>query len=151
MLELVNESGLFYLMIADKAAQHGQLHVLQWLHDHGCKMDSDVCASAAGGDHLHVLKWAHKQGYKLTGFHVACYLWHSRALTLEVMKWLVAHGYIMDQQTCAGAAAGGHMEALQWARTNGCPWDKHTCIEASQGGHFDVLNWARERCCVWVG
>ena len=31
----------------------------------------------------------------------------------------------------------------KWARTNGCPWDEDTCAYAAEGGHLEVLQWAR--------
>ena len=30
---------------------------------------------------------------------------------------------MVERETCAVAAEGGHLEVLQWARANGAPWD----------------------------
>ena len=32
---------------------------------------------------------------------------------------------------------------LRWAREHGCEWDEQTCALAAEGGHLDVLQWAR--------
>ena len=52
---------------------------------------------------------------------------------------------------CEGAAAYGHLAVLQWARAQGCPWDEETCVGAALGGHLaasdSVLQWARAQGC----
>ena len=62
---------------------------------------------------------------------------------LEVLQWARANGAPWDKLTCARAAEGGHLEMLQWARANGAPWDARTCRTAAGGGHLEVLQWAR--------
>jgi len=46
---------------------------------------------------------------------------------LEVLKWLRA-----------SAAAGGHLGILKWLRSQDCPWDENTCARAAEGGHLEV-------------
>ena len=36
------------------------------------------------------------------------------------------------------------IERLAWAKASGCPWNEQTCASAAAGGHLDVLMWARE-------
>jgi hypothetical protein len=38
---------------------------------------------------------------------------------------------------------------LMWARDNDCPWDEQTCARAAEGDHLEVLRWARENSCPW--
>ena len=66
---------------------------------------------------------------------------------LEVLQWARANGCPWNKDPCAYAAAGGHLEVLQWARANGCPWDEWTCTNAAEGGHLEVLQWARANGC----
>ena len=54
-----------------------------------------------------------------------------------------------NEQTCAYAAYGGHLEVLKYLRENGCPWDLGTIDAASQGGHFDIVKYAHENGCPW--
>jgi hypothetical protein len=94
------------------------------------------------------------------------------------LRWARNKGCPWDEQTCARAAAGGHLDVLMWARENDCPWDEKTCSEAARGGflkvlqeargqnppcpwdkwtcayaaaggHLDVLKWARDHDCPW--
>jgi hypothetical protein len=60
-----------------------------------------------------------------------------------VLQWARANGCSWNEDTCASAAAGGHLEVLKWARANGCPWNALTCFDAAAGGHLEVLQWAR--------
>ena len=39
---------------------------------------------------------------------------------------------------------------LKWARENGCPWDEQTCAYAAEGGHIELLRWARENGAPWT-
>ena len=48
------------------------------------------------------------------------------------------NGCSWDEETCASAAEGGHLEMLQWARANGCPWNERTCRGAAEGGNLEV-------------
>ena len=67
---------------------------------------------------------------------------------LEALKELrCAENFPWDEETCAYAAYGGHLEVLMWARKNGCPWDEGTCARAAKGGHLEVLKWLRENGC----
>jgi hypothetical protein len=43
----------------------------------------------------------------------------------------------------------GSAEMLAWAKDNGCPWEEETCAAAAAGGHLEVLQWAREHGCAW--
>jgi len=49
-----------------------------------------------------------------------------------------------SEQTCASAAAWGHLHVLMWARSQHppCPWDEHTCMRAAQSAPLEVLQWA---------
>jgi hypothetical protein len=51
-----------------------------------------------------------------------------------VLHWARANGAPWDEDTCSGAAEGGHLAVLQWARANGCPWTGLTLVKARAGG-----------------
>eukprot|EP00982_Pelagococcus_subviridis_P003304 24918-Pelagococcus_subviridis.AAC.1 len=65
------------------------------------------------------------------------------------LAWAKELGCPWNENTCAKAAEGGHLEVLQWARANGCPWDEDTCRAAAEFGHLEVLQWARANGCPW--
>ncbi len=61
-----------------------------------------------------------------------------------------SQGCPWDEETCANAARGGHLELLQWARVTGCPWNGQTCLgNAARGGHLEVLQWLKSKGCPW--
>ena len=70
-------------------------------------------------------------------------------VTCPLLKWARSQGCPWDDQTCANAAGGGHLQVLQWARSQGCPWDDDTCAHAAWGGHLEVLQWAHAHGCPW--
>ena len=52
-------------------------------------------------------------------------------------KWAREIGCAWNEETCAGAAEGGHLEVLKWARANGCPWDEDTRRLARRKGYVE--------------
>lgn len=134
LLEYIREKG--YLRKADlnvflcqKAAEHGYIHILEWLRKHKCGWDSIACQNAAMNGHLDVLQWLRNYGCSRS------------TLGKNKCPW--------DEWTCALAALNGHLHILQWARQNGCPWDSTTCSHAARGGHLHILQWARANGCPW--
>ena len=55
-----------------------------------------------------------------------------------MLKWARANGCPWCENTCAGAAEGGHLELLRWARENGCPWDEKTRRIAASKGYVEA-------------
>ena len=50
-----------------------------------------------------------------------------------------------NEDVCAYAAKGGHLDVLKWARENGCPWNEQVCINAATNGHLEILKWAKRK------
>lgn len=74
----------------------------------------------------------------------------ARVGNVAVLAWLREQGgCAWDSDTCAEAAAAGHLEVLQWARAHGCDWDGRVSEHAAGRGHLDVLRWARANGCTW--
>jgi hypothetical protein len=80
--------------LCGRAAEHGQLRALQWLHNKQFYWDASTTINAAEHGHLGILEWARKRNCP----------WN---------KWV-----------CVYAAKHGHLHILQWAIQHGCPWDK---------------------------
>lgn len=68
--------------------------------DHGCPLNSSMCAEAA------------KEG------------------DLEMLMWLRARGCPWDYRVCEYAAHGSHLAVLQWAHAQKCPWTRAIEYEA---------------------
>ena len=56
---------------------------------------------------------------------------------------------LFNEETCAFAAQGGHLEVLKYLHEKGCPWNEETCNAAAFEGHLDVLKYAHEHECPW--
>ena len=67
---------------------------------------------------------------------------------LEILRWLREVGCRWGA-TSYFAAGGGHLAVLKWLRERNCSWDASTCRAATVGGHLAVLRWAREHGCEW--
>jgi hypothetical protein len=65
-----------------------------------------------------------------------------------VLQWAHANGCPWDVQTCAVAAAGGHLSLLRWAHETGCPWDESTCTKAAENVQLRSLAWAIQHGCT---
>src|SRR3989338_8901273 len=63
---------------------------------------------------------------------------------IELLKKI--HG---SHDTCAHAAAHGHLACLRLAHESGCEWDVTTCAVAAGGGYLDCLMYAFLNGCPW--
>jgi hypothetical protein len=71
---------------------------------------------------------------------------------VSTLKCLRRRGRLSDEcLLCAAAATIGDLEGLKALRGEGgsFPWDEETCACAAYGGHLEVLKWARENGCPW--
>ena len=133
----------------ETSAERGCLTTLKCLHRRGrVKKKSRLCAAAARIGDLEELKALRGEGGSLPWDEETCAFaaWGGH---LEVLKWAHENGCPWDEETCAYAARGGRLEVLKWAHENGCPWDEETCSNAAGGGHLETLKWARENGCPW--
>lgn len=154
------------------ATKVGDVRILTWLFDNGCKPCEHVCAGLAARGHLAAFQWARAnnlpwddwtlRGAAMQG-NLDVIIWAvengcpwgrtcieaARGGHLEVLKWARANGCPWDSNTCSAAAVHGHLGVIEWARQNGCPWGTGTCRNAAAGGHLDVIIWARENGCPW--
>ena len=62
---------------------------------------------------------------------------------METLKWLRSEGCPWNEETCSGAARGGHLDVLKYARENGCPWGVGTWYAANES----TREWLRENGC----
>ncbi|GAQ93222.1 hypothetical protein KFL_013700010 [Klebsormidium nitens] len=132
------------------AAKGGQLPVIEWTEAKGLlryyHCDQFISPAAASRAHLHILQWLKKKGclggrYNKNTCSAAAYDGH-----LAVLQWARANGVGWDKQTCASAAAGGHME---WATENGCPWGEDIGEVAAECGRVDILQWLAANGLQW--
>jgi hypothetical protein len=130
------------------AAIHGQLQVLQFLHEDGYPLDVIICYWAAKGGNWRCLQYAHEHGFvwEATTCSIAADGGH-----LDCLQYAHEHGCPWNAGTCSYAAYSGHLDCLQYAHEHGCAWCSETCFEAAEGGHLDCLQYAHEHGCPWDG
>jgi hypothetical protein len=71
----------------------------------------------------------------------------ARSGSISTFNWLRAESLcVFDEDTCAGAALGGHLAALQHLRSEGCDWSAAgIAYEAARGGSIAVVEWLRQQ------
>jgi hypothetical protein len=89
------------------AAKTGQLSLLQWLMEfpERCVLSSEVCADAAEHGHLHVLQWLRE---RKCPWDVSTCAMAAKNGHLELLKWARSKRCPWDAETCEYAAAHRH-------------------------------------------
>lgn len=121
------------------AAGEGNLEVLRWLHEKGCKLGKNVCKEAAANGHLDVLRWLRDREADLDcAANAACANGH-----LEVLRWLEGEGVRPSKKAFLDAAKGGHLEVLRWSVDLLKQWDLMRSVSqrAAGGGNLEILKW----------
>jgi hypothetical protein len=102
------------------------------------------CQEVARTGKLELLKWAREEKnceWNEWTSQAAAY-----AANLEMQKYCVANSCPIDENACAGAAEGGHLECLKYLReVIKAPWDSGTAVLAALGGHLHILEYLVER------
>lgn len=85
------------------AAKRGQLNVLKYAHERGCKWDVKASRELAKRGDIEGLKYVHDRG----------------------CPW--------DAKVCKNLAGSGCLEGLRYAHENGCEWNSDTTLYAAEG------------------
>jgi hypothetical protein len=157
------------------AAKGGNLELLTWLSERGCKFDMYACTAAAAVGHKPVLCYLRERGCEWDEHTAAAAAEHGH---LALLKWLVSAGCPFDSTSlCADAAYSGSVEVMvyvrqlgcklnadvmqtaaergrlsmfQYLRAEGCAWESTAPKWAARHGHLDLLRWLHEQGCPWV-
>jgi hypothetical protein len=134
------------------AAQNGHMETVRFLLDSSCPWDVNaVCIRAAESGDIQLLQYLKQQGcvFSEDVMRAAAHtgdLYTCRYLHDEQCPW--------DTTACEYAAHGGHVDTLRWLHEQGCPWEPHEVrTAAAVGGHAGVLHFmqrfqpaSRKRC-----
>ena len=128
----------------------GQLAVVEWLLDRGCKVNTYQVHCAAEGGHVDTvaLLWKRVVLDEITDFILDKSA--AKSGSLPMLQWAVDHGLRLTASACSWAAQYGHLDALRFLRSHRCPWDGQTLVWASENGHLDTLQWALANGCSWT-
>jgi Ankyrin repeats (3 copies) len=131
--------------IMDRAAYHGHLDIIKYLHSIGSKARTYAMDNAAGiNGRIEVVKWFHEnrqEGCTTRAMNMAASQGH-----LEIVKFL--HENRTEGCTANAmndAAMNGHLEVIKWLhenRTEGCTAD--AMDSAAKYGYLEVVKWLHE-------
>ena len=101
------------------------------------------CMRVASTNKLELLKWAREEiKFKWDRWTIDK---AAKQGNLEMVKYCVANECPYGKETCACAAANGHLETLQFLHKEAkAPWDKETAAEAAEAGHLHILEYLFE-------
>ncbi|PRP87723.1 hypothetical protein PROFUN_02423 [Planoprotostelium fungivorum] len=155
------------------AAQHGHLHILDYVRSIECVWGGTVYVQAAREGHLNILQYAHEhhcpigddwdsstdgkvsQGTILTSKERKnAAVWAARGGHLDVLKWIMTHhaDWWDEVEVCKEAARAGHAEIVRWADENGYPIDFSPLTAAAVSCSFPFLQWIYEKGGIlWTG
>lgn len=151
------------------AARAGHLHVLQYLHEHGGKIDTlielicegsewppsslCVCSHAAAEGSIECLRYVREQGCcewrDNSSLPLIPAIWKGQTSCVE---YALQHGYPISQEYdiyCYVAARMGFIYILKLLHAAGSPFNEHTCSEAAYNGHLDCVQYLHENGCPW--
>jgi Ankyrin repeats (many copies) len=114
---------VFSYRLAVTAAGAGHVHVLDFLHQHGCPLDASALHAAARGNHVPALRWLHMHTGALCTEPVS--LTAARHGSIEAMAYLLPHlqastGALTLAEPLTNmlnlAGCHGQLEAAKWLR-----------------------------------
>ena len=114
-------------------ANDGNILVLEWAHNMGCKLSVKVGSHAAASGHLDLLKWMNRNKIPLNNCtpNAAAKGGHTK-----ILEWLDTAGYPRSTKAHIFAAGYGHFETLKWMLDNGYEKYKSKCVAAASGEYI---------------
>ena len=111
-------------------------------------LSSDFLPEPADLGRLRAVSHAMRDAVDATGREIKRLLDQEAAFRghVSLLKDRHRRGVLGDERwLCAAAARKGDLEELKALRVEKFPWDWRTCAGAAAGGHLEVLKWARAR------
>ena len=128
---------------AERAAERGNLAILELLSAYGCPIRTSFLPAARGG-HAKVLSW-------IAGRETKGLQWDKGASEaaqhghLDALKFLLASGHTRHNEEWIQylACKGGHLPILQWFFAKGIPFGDTVVFVAASTGDLAILAWMR--------
>ena len=130
----------------DLAAQCGNLEIIQWLREVGCKWGIFTFQCAAACGNLKNMMWLKEKDcpWDSGTFQAA-----AQCGNFKNMRWLKANECPWGSGTFYVAAHRGDREQMMWLHTNGCPWDPTSFQAVAQRGDLEAMKWMKSKGCPW--
>lgn len=133
------------LLLLDEAARHGDLEMMEWLHnERGEQVSYDGIMRAVNNGFLPAVQWLCAT-FNYFDPRDLCMDKAAGKGHLEMVKWLHSQEAWCTNQAMNRAARNGHLEVVVWLHNNrseGCSSD--AMDYAASNGHFDVVKWLSE-------
>ena len=112
------------------ATECGNLEILEYLCDNGCKLPNNVMTLAISEGHLHIVAWCRKKGVDWGAEHCTdAIVWNQ----FEIFKWLRG----IDRDLCG----------VKSEEQEVCPWNESVCWQAILSGRWDVMKLTLDHGC----
>lgn len=116
------ESSQSFTNLLSSACRRGLLDFIVWYYENGLLDDPTNCMRfAAMSGKLEIIEWLHKHGCELDSLTMT---WAVEAGHLEVVEWLKENGCPMESLMIEAAIVGDQLQMVKYLLENGCPRDK---------------------------
>ncbi|GFH47594.1 hypothetical protein CTEN210_04069 [Chaetoceros tenuissimus] len=121
-------------------------HVLEGVE--APRVTDTLCRKAAQNGNIEVLEYCHRNNFQFeSDVGVASMLNKDKEQALATLKWLRRHGCPWEEDLCRAASSNDNLEALKWARNEGCPWDEDVIMDAAVGGNIAIIKYCLQNEC----
>jgi hypothetical protein len=159
-------------LFAFRAAKSGNLELIKWATSITKKFNAEEAACiAVGREYMYMLEWLVAE-YPYAGLSVqkfaaqvgqfdALEILHKRRMIdsrafagaawggrIDVMKWLLSHGYEPAHDITLDATLNGQLEALEYLLSIGIEWHYKACENAAKYS-VQTLEWALDHGAPW--
>lgn len=141
-----------------KAANQGDLGLLQWLRLVGAPWNGSAYVEAARNGHMHVLNFLLEHHCSFAnedeewnvqaGLDIALIV-SADSGQLAASQWLYLRGASPDEFATASAAGSGCMPLLEWLFAIGATFTKEATFEACEHGELEALQWLHAHGVPW--
>lgn len=132
--------------IVERAAARGQLDQLRWIAGVARAHYADVTGPAAQHGQVHVLEWIMPGELKSYDYPLV-FGWAAYGGQRPTLEWLFARfpDVTIDFGVLTAAARGGQLDVLKWLHyMKGVEWQKDAARQAAKNGHVHVLEWLHQ-------
>ena len=131
----------------NKAAEQGNLEMVQYCVANECPMDEIACGNAAENGHLECLKYLHEEAKAPWDSRPAEYV--ARNGQLHILEYLVERKYDKyNELACEWAAMYGHLDCLKYLHeTAKAPWNYLAVRGAHKNNHAECLQYLLDNNC----
>lgn len=121
------------------AAEKNHFEILKWCHENRCpQWDARVPSCAIENGNLDMLEWIYNRGCKM---NVYVFYMAAKYNHLHILKWLKNKNIPWGLWVYNGGVQSGNIDILNWLKESDCPWNNTAFDDALDLGNQTVLDW----------